>query len=246
VFSVMFYLDGSTGYRAKNEEYYLYRTFRAATEQFAEMEAEGGLTAERWAAHAAKQKVAFPEDPSILPSHLNPDMPWPAILADYDTMKSLELKQLWLDYSGERELSEKPPDEPFTARKIFEQWVVFWICLALFLFTLFIMIRTLRRSIVADAKGLTTQTGRHIPYNEIKVLDLRKWDTKGLAFADYDGPSGKGRARIDGLTYGGFKQELNEPAEQLMRLLRSRFSGEIIEYAEVAEDEAQNPGSNPA
>ena len=30
VFAVLFYLDGSTGYRKKNEVFYLYRTFQAA------------------------------------------------------------------------------------------------------------------------------------------------------------------------------------------------------------------------
>ena len=56
-------------------------------------------------------------------------------------------------------------------------------------------------------------------------------------------PSGKGRIRIDGLTYGGFKKENDEPAERLMRLIRSRFSGEIIEYAPLAADaDARTPG----
>ena len=80
-----------------------------------------------------------------------------------------------------------------------------------------------------------------------RSLDLRKWETKGLAFIDYDGSAGKGRIRIDGLTYGGFKKEQDEPAERLMRLIRSRFSGEILEYAPVtaeeppAEDDSKAP-----
>jgi len=246
VFAVLFYIDGSTGYRSKNEGYYLHQTFRKASEDFGKMEADGGLTAEQWSAYASAQKVDLPEDHTVLPADLDPEMAWPAVLQDYEQMKSLEWKPLWRNYSGQRKLNETPPDEPFDARKIFEQWVVFWICLALGLIAGFVLVRTLRRSIIADAAGVTTQTGRRIPYSEMKVLDLRKWDTKGLAFVDYDGPSGKGRARIDGLTYGGFKKENDEPAEQLMSLLRSRFSGEIIEYAPIVEEEVPDPGSNPA
>jgi hypothetical protein len=74
------------------------------------------------------------------------------------------------------------------------------------------------------------------------MLDLRKWETKGLAFIDYDGPSGKGRLRIDGLTYGGFKKEQGEPAERLMRHIRARFSGEVLEYAPVMSDPAAEDG----
>jgi hypothetical protein len=43
--------------------------------------------------------------------------------------------------------------------------------------------------------------------------------------------------RIDGLTYGGFKKEQEEPAEQFMQRIRANFSGEIIEYTAVVEEE---------
>jgi hypothetical protein len=141
---------------------------------------------------------------------------------------------LWREYSKERGLDAKPKEEPYDARNIKEQWVVFWACLALAAGTAFILLRTLGRSIAADQEAITTQQGKRIPYTDLKTLDLRKWETKGLAFLDYEGSSGKGRLRIDGLTYGGFKQENDEPAERLMRLIRSRFSGELIEYVPLA------------
>jgi acyl carrier protein len=94
----------------------------------------------------------------------------------------------------------------------------------------------------ADGEGITTQQGKRVPYGDLKTLDLRKWETKGLAFIDYDGSAGKGRIRLDGLTYGGFKKEQGEPAERLMRLIRSRFSGEILEYAPLTAEEAPGGG----
>ena len=236
VFSVLFYIDGSTGYRKKNESFYLYKAFQQANADFAKMNSSGSsaadstLTPEVWKSYAAKQSVAFPADPSVLPSNLKLPMPWPDILQDYDKMKPLQWNILWREYTKERGLNAEPPEEPYDAQKIHEQWVVFGVCLTLSLIAAFYLARTLGRTISADGESVTTQLGRRIPLADLKTLDLRKWDTKGLAFIDFDGTSGKGRIRIDGLTYGGFKKENDEPAERLMRHIRSRFSGEIIEY----------------
>jgi hypothetical protein len=246
VFSVLFYIDGSTGYRKKNEVYYLHKTFQTANAEFSKMNADGSLSAADWKAHAENQQVAFPDDRSVLPADLVLPMPWPTILHDYEAMKPLQWNILWREFTKERGMDASPPEEPYDARKIQEQWVVFAICLALSLAAAFFLLRTLRRSISVDAEAITTQQGKRIPFSELKTLDLRKWETKGLAFIDHEGPSGKGRIRIDGLTYGGFKKEQDEPAERLMRQIRSHFSGEIIEYTVVAEAGSGPDASTPA
>jgi hypothetical protein len=245
VFAVLFYLDGSTGYRKKNEAFYLHRTFQEASEEFARMNADGTLGAGAWQAHAAEQSVAFPDDRSVLPAGVELPMPWPEVLHDHERMKPLQWKKLWLEYSKTRGFDAEPPEQAYDARKIAEQWVVFWICLALAAGALFMLLRTMRRSITADGKGIVTQQGRRVAYGDLKTLDLRKWDTKGLAFLDYDGASGKGRIRLDGLTYGGFKKEQGEPAERLMRRIRSRFSGEVLEYVALAAG-PESPAGPPA
>ncbi len=232
VFAVLFYIDGSTGYRKKNESFYLRKAFQTANDEFSKMNSGGSLTPEAWKSHAEKQSVAFPEDRSILPVSLEIPMPWPAILHDFERMKPLQWNILWREYSKERGLNASV-EEPYDAQKIREQWIVFVICAALAVVAAFFLLRTINRSISVDDEALTTSRGKRIPFADLKTLDLRKWETKGLAFIDYDGPSGKGRIRIDGLTYGGFKKENDEPAERLMRWVRSRFSGEIIEYAAV-------------
>jgi len=233
VFAVLFYLDGSTGYRKKNEVFYLYKTFQSANEEFSQMNSDGQLTPGAWETHAQKQSVRFPDDPALLPATLKLPMAWPVILCDFERMKPLQWNKLWLEYSKERGFPASPSEEPYDARKIGEQWVVFWICLALAAVAAFILLRTLGRSISVDENGIITQQGQRVSYADLKTLDLRKWETKGLAFLDYDGSSGKGRIRIDGLTYGGFKMEQGEPAERLMRAIRSRFEGEILEYAPI-------------
>ncbi len=238
VFAVLFYIDGTTGYRKKNLEYYLDAAFQQANSKFSEMDGKGDLTPEAWREFAEQQTVDFPEDRSILPVDQELPMPWPEILTNYERMKPLQAHLLWQEYSGEQQLSKDPPEKPFDAGKIREQFIVFYICLALTLLTLFFLIRTMLRSIRADDEALVTAQGKRIPYTDMTTLDLRKWETKGIAFVTYDGASGQGRARIDGLTYGGFKKDQDEPAEKLMQKVRSNFSGEIIEYTAVEEPPA--------
>ncbi len=245
VFAVLFYKDGSTGYRKKNESFYLQKTFQIANEQFAKMNAGNSLSPADWKLHAEKQSVAFPDDVSILPAGLKLPMPWPAILHDYDRMKPLQSNILWQEYSREKEMDANV-EHPYDAGQIREQWIVFGICSVLAAIAAFFLLRTLNRSISADGEAITTQQGKRIPFADLKTLDLRKWDTKGLAFIDYDGSSGKGKIRIDGLTYGGFKKENDEPAERLMRQIRSHFSGEVIEYAPIPKSEPADDAAGPS
>jgi len=241
VFAAYFAFDGAVGYRKKNKEYFIHATFKKAKDEFEAKSKEGTLTAEAWKEHAASRSVWFPEDAYLLPKDLQQPMPWPAILQDYEKMKPLQFHLLWQEYSGEHGYNDKPKEKPFSRREIREQWFFSGLCAVLSVVTLFFLLRTIRRSISADQEGITSQTGKRVPYGELKSLDLRKWSNKGLAFATYDGASGKGKVRIDGLTYGGFKKEDGEPAEKLMQFIRSRFSGEIIEYTAAAETDGENP-----
>lgn len=239
VFAVLFFIDGSTGYRKKNEAFYLNKTFQQANADFARMNPNGELTPAEWKSYAAKQSVKFPDDHSVLPTAIKLPMQWPEILHDFDKMKPLQWNILWREYTKIHGMDETPPEEPYDAQKIREQWIVCYICLALTLVAGFFLVRTLRRKISADEFAITTQKGLRVPFTELKSIDLRKWDTKGLAFINHDGPAGKGQIRIDGLTYGGFKKDNGEPAERLMRHIRSHFSGEIIEYTTDSTTESQ-------
>jgi hypothetical protein len=244
-FTALFYVDGSTGYRKKNQVFYLHRSFQMANEEFSKMNADGSLTAAAWQSYAAGRTVAFPEDRAVLPVSTEFPMPWPAVLQDYERMKPLQWNILWREYTKERGLNATPPEQAYDAQKIREQWIVGGVCSALSAAAAFVLLRTLGRSISADDAAITTQQGKRVPYADLKTLDLRKWETKGLAFIDYDGAAGKGRIRIDGLTYGGFKAEDQEPAERLMQQIRSHFTGEIIEYTSVraVEDKEQDSPS---
>ena len=236
VFTVLFYIDGSTGYREDNVVYYVYQTFEPASKQFANMKQEGGLTPESWREYASAQKVSFPEDHSILPEGFQLPMAWPEILYDYNRVESLQWKQWWLDYSEKEGYPANPPEKAHDARSIREQWIFFYICGGLSAITLFFLIRTNFREITATEDAIISQDGRKVPYADMNRLDLRKWDNKGIAIIEYVGSSTSGKLRIDGLTYGGFKKENDQPAEKLMDRIRSKFSGELLEYTSILDE----------
>ncbi len=246
VFAVLFYLDGSTGYRKKNENYYLHKVFQTANDEFSKMNTEGSLDAAKWKNHAMAQSVSFPEDRSILPVSLKLPMPWPTVLHDFERMKSLQWNILWREYSKENGLNSSPPEHPYDAKQIREQWIVFVICSILSAIAAFFLLRTIKRSISVDGEAITDQKGKRVLFTDLKTLDLRKWQSKGLAFIDYEGATGKGKIRVDGLTYGGFKKENGEPAERLMERIRSHFSGEIIEYTSASSEDSKDEESDPA
>ncbi|MFD0895302.1 hypothetical protein KBB96_20805 [Luteolibacter ambystomatis] len=248
VFAVLFYRDGNIGYRRQNATYYLREAFIKADQEF---KAKGeSLTPADWRKYAEQQPVEFiwkgkGQDGSVLPPEVQPGMKWPEPLRDAEAMKANpQWQRRWEEFSAKWpawKMDSIPPHEPFEAGKIREQWIVFGICAALAALAAYFLLRTIGRSIVVDGEALYVPGGKRIPFADLKRLDLRKWETKGLAFADYSGSAGSGRVRIDGLTYGGFKKEQGEPAEQLMKHLRARFSGEVIEYAPVSSGEVDSP-----
>jgi len=245
VFAFLFYRDGLIGYRHKNASYFLRATFEEAANQLQAKSRSGLISPGEWRAFAEHQTVKLPADASILPPEVPPGMKWPEPLHDLVALREKQWQHLWRDYSAAWpawSMDAEPPHEPYDAGKIREQWIVCAICLALSLIAAFFLIRTKLRSIAVDDDALYYFGGKRIPFAAMTRLDLRKWDTKGLAFIDYTGPAGSGRVRLDGLTYGGFKKDQDEPAEALMKRLRSRFSGELIEYAPLSEAE-QDPAT---
>jgi len=240
VFAVLFFVDGKWGYREKNLSFFVSKAFEQATQEFRLKKDE--LSPEAWRAYAEKQLIDFvhrePEDEKgevvPVPEGTPVPMPWPPVLHDYEALKAAldqQPGQLFNDYRLQADIKKDAPDNAFPARKITEQWVVFWICLVLTLGAVVVLLRTLGRSLAIDGEGFYPVGGGKVPFADLVRLDLRKWDTKGLAFAfAKTAGGGERKLRIDGLTYGGFKKEEDEPAEQLMRRLRENFSGEVIEY----------------
>lgn len=238
VFTILFYYDGTVGYRNKNEVFYLRQTFENASKDFAKQNNKGSLTAETWKAYAQEQIVPFP-DAALVPDTVKLPMKWPAALTDYEKMKPLKWLTLWEEYSGERGLDKDGPEHSYGHNAIREQWICVWVCGAISIASAYICLRTWRRRIIADQNGVTDQKGIFVPYEAMKVMDLRKWSTKGLAYVEYELDGKPGKLTLDGLVYGGFKKEQGEPGEVLLRKVKSRFTGRIIDFEGV--DDSDEP-----
>lgn len=252
VFTVLFFVDGKWGYREKNLSFFVSKAFEQATREFNQK--KDGVSPAEWRSFAEKQAIDFVHrsgndgtgEVVPVPEGTPVPMPWPPVLHDYEALKA-SLDQLpgklFDDYRLASNLKKEAPENAYPARKVFEQWVVFWVCLVLAIGAVVVLLRTIGRSIAIDSEAFYPAGGDKVPFADLVRLDLRKWGTKGLAFAWAKTASGGERKlRIDGLTYGGFKKEDNEPAERLMVRLRENFSGEVIEYViEPSEPGAGTP-----
>ena len=95
------------------------------------------------------------------------------------------------------------------------------------LFSLFVLMLTVinrGRFLSSDDESFTTEHGLQVAFNEIKKIDTRKWNKKGLAYVYYINDKGlSARAVIDDLKYKG--------ADEILERIKSEFTGELIENA---------------
>jgi hypothetical protein len=238
-----FYKDAASGYRKQNEAFAMNRAFLSAEQIYQKRQQDGLVTDAEWKKYASQQTVDFGNDPQLLPADLVQPVSWPEELQD-STLIAKGHSAAWEVYTGRRQWDRKPPEKWHEAGSIREQWYVAYALTALALSTAFVLIRTSRRSMSIEGEMILAQDGRRVRMTDLTRLDLRKWSTKGLAFAHFSLGQGKeGKIRIDGLTYGGFLKEQGEPAEQFMQILRQHFTGELIEYAT---DEPAAPAASPS
>lgn len=249
----MFFKDWKWGYPKKNVERYYFLAFSKAKEDFLEHQAEG-KSAEDWENFASSQKIFIPissaeegvkEVAPTVPAGTNLETPWPEPLVDYESYaKIFEEEQnfasppAWKSFSNseERKWSEKPKTIK-SEGKIKEQLYIAVLCSVLFAGAIFLFLRTMGRSMRVNAEGFSPAGGKLIPFADIKKIDARKWDTKGLAYLYYEKGGAEKKAKVDGMVYGQFKKEEGEPAQKLYERILANFRGELIELAPDDDEE---------
>ena len=153
--------------------------------------------------------------------------------------------ELWEDYTSEKGWPSETAEHPYDAGDIKGQFIAAGVALSLIAVTLFILIRTLRRTIEADDEALYSQDGRKVLYADMTRVDKRKWDTKGIALVYYnDGGEEEKKVKVDGMVYGQFKEEDGAPAERLFSRVMENFKGEVLEYVDVEPDEDESKGDS--
>ncbi len=240
-FGLYFFYDGAVGYRTANEVYMSYHAFarmgkeastrsaaswgaRTAAPLFVTAEHNGGLCAVGGEGHFYPVNVSarlyiFPEE-----------------ARDYAAM-SKSWSDCWAAYSARMHFPIKPTEHAYDAAAIQEQWYAGYVCMAVSLIIVFLVIRTKMREMSLH-DDVVTAAGMQFRVKDITRLDLRQWGVgfKGVAYATVGGQ----KVRMDGMTYGGFNKEKGEPAETFMRAILAQYKGEILEYEQQApENESQ-------
>ncbi len=241
-FGAYFFYDGAIGYPQKNLEHFMHRAFVKAGQVSNSDVHDNGADPATWAAPGTPQKAEFPQEYAI-PEHIDrQNTAWPAILEDYELMKAQGKgwNAAWVDYSGSMKYPVKPAEHPYDEGKVFEQWVAGGVCMALGAYCLFILFRTMGRKMVLES-DVVTAAGKTFKVDDVVRVDLRRWKMKGLAHMILKPEYGGLKIRIDGLTYGGFKEE-DKPntAEDLMQGFLAQYHGEVLDYEEDAEEDAHN------
>ena len=231
-FGTYFLYDWKIGYPNKNYVVANYSAFNEAGEAWTID--TNRASPEVWNAFVEKQTISFDEDRKIYPANIDFGEKWPKLLKQMDNHKSSEL---WAQYSGEKGWPQQVnlEDDPKSVEQIREQLYAACVCFSLTIIALFYLIRTKSRFMKVDEKGYYPPGGGLIPFSVMKTLDMRKWETKGLATLIYEADGKEIKARIDGMVYGQFKEEQGAPAEALFQKVLENFEGELVEL--VDEDE---------
>lgn len=246
---VWFYVDGNTGYRKKNEVFYLNQNFERAESLFKERTSgDQPLDAEGWQGFVSEQQFVFPDDADkVLPRDFDVDQSWPEELANYEQItESQNVVDAWEAYTARVGIGSKPGEKPYSVGDIEEQFWMAGLCAALAALVVFFFFRTTRREMVAGESTFSVPGKREAPYSAITKLDKRKWENKGLAFIYYDQDGEEIKGRIDGFCYGGLKKDEGELAEKYLAVVESRMSGEIIEYVEDEDEDEAAVDTTPA
>jgi hypothetical protein len=243
-FAVYFLYDWKVGYPQKNYIIAHYKAFVAAGQAQTDPEKW-----KDWEAFVKAQKIPFEDDHSIYPAETDFEEKWPAILADKEAMKKESDEGLWKIYSGEKGWPQTidVQEDRKPAYKIKEQLVAATVCFGLAAVAIFFLIRTKGRNMRVDEEAYYAPGGAKILFPKITEIDMRKWNTKGLATLTYKDSNGENqKAKVDGMVYGQFKEEDGAPAEALFQKILANFDGELIELVVEDDDDLESENEQSA
>ncbi len=239
-----FIYDYQVGYPKKNVHYFSHKQFQNAHDLYSAKKNQG-LTDAEWVKLATNQTTPLAPEGYPLPEGQENQFTWPQELADPELMKA-GFSPSWLAYTARMGWDEKPAEKPKDQRTVNEQLYFGTGALILSVVPLFFLIRTSRRQMSLIDGTVSAPDGTTARISDIKRIDLRKWKTKGLARLEASDSEGDKTLRLDGLAYGGFKKEQDEPAERFMQAILKDFDGEIIEYEEEIDEDESTDESDEA
>ncbi len=74
---------------------------------------------------------------------------------------------------------------------------------------------SMRQTITSDGKSIKSAFGKVVHYDEVKSLDKRKWDKKGIAYAHYTTEGKKQKITLDDYKFAGAEEIVEEIERRL-------------------------------
>lgn len=238
VFAYLFYNDGVVGYRQKNEHYIFHQLFNSVVPNAV----DGVDSEEEWKELVSSKTLETPpEDDCPLPVGFDQSQKWPTILAEnYEVLKNNNTgaHDAWVEFSGSKGWDNEPADHLEDQSSLNTQYYMAYGCAGLVLIVSFLFVRTLTRTMEVTKSSFIAPGGKEVPFSAMRRIDIRKWDTKGVALIEYEIDGTRGKAKVDGMIYGQFKKEDDQPAERLYEYLMQHFKGEVIEFESSDEEDS--------
>ncbi|MCA9246899.1 MAG: hypothetical protein KDA42_07275 [Planctomycetales bacterium] len=133
-----------------------------------------------------------------------------------------ELAKRWRDLAHQRSWPGEVPGKPHDENDILVQYGMAGVVAPIGFIFLFRYLRARKRWIEADKKGLKGSWGQSVAFDEIQVIDKKKWNNKGIAYLRYEQDGRKRTFILD-----DFKFEARS-TEKILRIVEKRVGFDKI------------------
>jgi hypothetical protein len=106
------------------------------------------------------------------------------------------VKQAWEHYAADNDLKPKVPKHRSAGDLSGQRGIFMGFAAIGLIFTAWVLLQH-RKSVRADGDIITGPNGEKVNFDQITETDRRKWNTKGTAYAIYEGGGKKRRVCLD-------------------------------------------------
>lgn len=128
----------------------------------------------------------------------------------------------WPRFAKSRGWDSKPPERLYGPADLMGQFALGAVSLMAGLCTIIWMSMCWRRKLSSDTEAVYSDTGVRVPFEAMRSVDRKKWESKGIAVVFYEADGKKRKLVLDDYKYIGGEQILNEVEQHLA----SRFPAE--------------------
>lgn len=140
----------------------------------------------------------------------------------YQQLKKQDQLDQWEEIAAEHGWPTEKPAKPHGEEEDTVQFIMAGMATPVGLLFLYFFLRNRGRWIEGDENGLHTSWNQQLQFDQITVLDKKRWRKKGIAVVRYEQEGRKRRLVLDDCKYDP------QPIEVLLRLVESHVSPEQV------------------